>query len=337
MSKFADAIAAAAAATPMGNGSVPIVLGRTLFIDGDGLAYYCAGRDGTTAGEAREMLRNKIASARRASSAENVVVLLTASGSNKGHRYAIARAKPYQGQRVNSRRPANWQVLRDYMTSTDFPYPVVSTSVAEADDLFALNAYQNPSGTVIYTQDKDMRMLPGWHLNWSDHRMYYSGVVGGSVIDSVFDGKQYGIKWFWLQMLQGDQADNIPGLPKYRPAPGDAPKLIGEATAAKELINHTNSTYPYHVASLYRSYYEDRWLVEMLEQAALLWLRRKPEAWDDCALAGGPMYPLMEVYADSEERLKAYEEIQGRVDAANELNACAAQVNADSQGTAGTS
>ena len=108
MQQFAAAIAAAVSASPMTNNSVPVER-RVLLVDGDGLAYYCAGNDETSIGEARARLIEKVKGAQRACGAEDVRILLTNSGSHKGHRYAIARVKPYQGQRVNSRRPKNWR------------------------------------------------------------------------------------------------------------------------------------------------------------------------------------------------------------------------------------
>ena len=338
-SAFANAIASAAADSPMGGNSVPVVRSRTLLVDGDGLAYYCAGKDDSAPGLARAALRAKVASAARVVGAENVIVLLTESGSHKGHRYAIARVKPYQGQRVNSRRPSNWQALRDYMEGPEFPWPVNSTAVAEADDLFGLYAYPNPEGTVIYTQDKDMRMLPGMHLDWVSHRTYT--VQPGA--DPVFNEKQYGHKWFWLQMLHGDTADNIPGLPKYLD-PNDKLKPVGEVTAGKLLAKEQGAACQreevpddllhLRVAELYRSFYGVRWLVEMMEQACLLWMRRDPGAWDDCMNPGGPLH-----YFDDggPEFDKAYLEIRERVYDANRINAATIEVNGDSQSTGSTS
>lgn len=340
---FANAIAKVAGASPMAQGSVPVTPGRTLFVDGDGLAYYCAGNDDTSAGEARERLVDKVKGAIRQVGAESATILLTASGSHKGHRYAIARVKPYQAQRSGSRRPANWQALRDYMVSAEFPFAVEQSFDAEADDLFGYHAYRNPSQTVIYTQDKDMRMLPGMHLDWVSHRLHRVEAVPHAswsyywqAIDSEFNDKQYGPKWFWLQMLHGDTADNIPGLPKYRTkdAKGnDTLKPVGEVTAGKFLEGMDNC-HSASVAALYENYYGERWLVEMLEQACLLWMRREPNKWDDCLDPGGPMH----VFNDgSREFAAAYAEIQSRVRQADDINnAAQGERGSDSAGEAGS-
>lgn len=324
---FAAAIAAVASASPMASGSVPVLPGRVLLVDGDGLAYYCAGKDGSSVGDARRALNDKVESAARLVSAERVVILLTGSGSHKGHRYAIARRKPYQGQRANSRRPENWAALRDYLTGNECRFPVEITYTAEADDLFGKYAYTQPDDVVIYTQDKDMRMLPGRHLDWVTHRMHHvlwspSGMGEMYQVESsVFNEKRYGPRWFWLQMLQGDTADNIPGLPKYLAR--DVLKPVGEVTAEKLLtIPMIADTYATTVAAYYRTYYENRWLVEMMEQACLLWMRREPDAWDDCLNPGGPL----DVFNDGGATFAAaYLEIQSRVQEANDINAIKAE------------
>ena len=317
---FASAIALAAGTAPMG--AVPITPNRILLVDGDGLAYYCAGKDDTDAGEARRSLVRKVKSAAEFVGAERIVVLLTASNSHKGHRYAIARVKPYQGQRAGSRRPKNWEALRNYMESPEFPFEVDSTTVAEADDLFGWYSHTF-TDVVIYTQDKDMRMLPGLHLDWVTNRVHKVEVVNGVVQDSVFNDKQYGHKWFWLQMLHGDTADHIPGLPLARMKYGGGPidcclnlNKVGEAGAVKLLATAMDG-YANLVACAYASYYEDRWLVELMEQACLLWMRRKPEDWDDCMNPGGPL----ECFNDGEEGFaRAYLEIKDRVSTADAIN-----------------
>jgi DNA polymerase-1 len=322
----------------MASGSVPILPSRILLVDADGLAYYCAGNDDTTPGEARVNLLNKVAAAQRITGAGEVRLLTTASGSHKGHRYAIARVKPYQGQRTNNRRPANWRYLRDLLEAGTIGPPVELTTTAEADDLFAYYAYNFPDDCVIYTQDKDMRMLPGLHLDWVSHRTHrveYSlnwcrqETRAHNVIpyNSVFNDKQYGPRWFWMQMLHGDNADNIPGLPLARCKYGGGPitpdgKLnkVGEAAAPKILDAHSDLTLAGAVELAYRSYYGERWLVEIIEQACLLWLRRVPDKWDDCLDPGGPLA----LWNDgSEEFAKAYQEIERRVRDADNINAAA--------------
>ncbi len=286
MTMFANAVAAAAKASPMFSGQVPAVRGRVLFSDGDGLAYYCAGNDGTDPGQARAKLLAKLENAKRASAAESSRILLTGQGSHKGHRYSIARVKPYQGQRDGGRRPKNWKYLRDLLEGHPSPdHPSEITGLAEADDLFGkYSKLIGPDNIVIHTQDKDMRMVPGWHLDWETMKMTF---VSADCWAHEDNDKLYGRKWFWMQMLQGDPADYVPGLPKYITAKGTA-ALCGPATAAKLLAECANELEARTaVFSLYRGWYGDEWQVNILEQAILLWMRNDEKSSALNVLADG--------------------------------------------------
>ena len=288
MSKFAAAILAAAASSPIIDARAPVVKGRVLLIDGDAIAYNCAGNDECDPGQARINALNKIERAMQRGGCESVKVLVTGRGSHKGHRYAVARVKPYQGQREGSRRPKNWEYLRGWVEAHE--HADLSTN-AEADDLFrkygVVRGWEN---VVIHTQDKDMRMCPGRHLTWSTLELV---TVPEGTYDLVAGGLQYGLKWFWLQMLMGDAADNIPGLPKYVNDKGNLAQC-GEKTAEKLLaLASSNEEAKSLVRHHYKAYYGDEWDIQFLEQAVLLWMRRKPgnvfDVLDDGGAIGEPM------------------------------------------------
>lgn len=311
-------MARAGALSPQGvSASAPILHERTLYLDADGLAYYCAGNDTTLLGEARVRLKDKVEGMTRASQAGSCVLLLTGSGSHKGYRYAVARVKAYQAQRATSRRPKNWRGLRDLLEAGEFG-TTLNDFDREADDRFSQYGHALPEQTVIGTQDKDMRMVPGWHLDWIDNRMRW---LPAKTYDLVMNDKQYGAKWFWLQMLHGDTADFIPGLP--RAVVGGKLVQVGEVTAGKLLAGtESNDEAAELVHKLYWSYYKERALVEMLEQAVLLWMRSGPDAaWYDVALPGNPFHlfttgPVWDI---------AYQEIKERVTTAQQYAALAPQ------------
>lgn len=263
------------------------IAGRVLLVDGDALCYTCAGKDDTSAAQARANVIDRIRRSMAAAQAERAMVLVTARSSHKGHRYAIADVKPYQGQRSSGRRPKNWEFLRGYVEGGVPGYTTEVTEVAEADDLFSKYAIKfGPTNVVHHTQDKDMRMIPGWHLTWDEFKLTY---VEPGAFSHVFNDKVYGRKWFWLQMLHGDTADNIPGLPKYID-PAGKEKLCGEVTAAKllaECVDEDEARVV--VTSLYKGWYGDDWAHRLLEQAVLLWMRRQPGDVFDVAAEGGPL------------------------------------------------
>jgi DNA polymerase-1 len=321
---FAAIASAAGAAAPMSSGTYNT--GRTLYIDGDGLAYYCAGNDDATTEAARDTLHSFIRQAKDRAGAEFVRVLVTSSGSSKGDRFAIARAKPYQGQRADARRPKNWQYLRLLLEASEVAGATTEhTAIAEADDLFGYYGHKDPEHSVILTQDKDMRMVPGWHMGWVNKLMHY---VPADTYERQHDEKVFGLKWFWLQMLQGDTADNIPGLPKYQTlnAKGEsALKPVGEKTAEALLADaYCNADCRRIVEQLYQGYYPSDWLTQMLEQACLLWMRRKPENWFDVVDTAGPLAEYnYNVHRDELE--KALGIISERIKYADSINAAATQ------------
>ncbi len=268
-----------------------------LLVDGDGLAYYCAGADGTEPEKAYSWVTEMVDTFATMTGARDTRILLTAEASPKGGRYAVATVKPYQGQRKTGRRPENWAVLRRYLEAGRAG-PVQISTTAEADDLFAYHADQDYT-VAIASQDKDMRMIPGLHVLWDRTRLFY--VPKGE--SPVHLDKQYGHRWFWEQMLQGDTADNIPGLPLLYG------KKCGEVGARKffDALRYEDLREPDAIAlvevrkayaNLYRGEGDDRFL----EQACLLWMRRKPVDPLDMARPGGPLETFEN--ADALERLR---------------------------------
>jgi len=267
MNPFADAAKAAAANAPHAIGEPHPQ--RVLVVDGDAVCYYCAGNDDTLPGEARGAAVGFLEAAGRAAGAgAGVVLAMTGRASHKGYRYAVARAKPYQATRSGARRPKNWSGLRDW--AEEHPFAVILND-AEADDYM------------------DLRMVPGLHLDWKEL------VLRRIPPDfrTVVDGKTYGDAWFWQQMLQGDTADNIPGLPglvtgeTYAAGPKAGQRVVkpvGEKTAEKLLADVINNQQARTVVqNLYREYYESDWPAAIAEQACLLWMRRRQFfKWDEC-------------------------------------------------------
>lgn len=251
------------------------VKGRVIHIDGDILAYQCAGNDDTPLAVARSNLFTRVENMRLFSGAERAVVHITDARSDKGRRYEIAVTQPYQAQRSPSKRPKNWQGLREVMeqlAATD-PMGWISHEYAEADDALNTEAWagqvKNDKHVVIASLDKDLRQSPGYYLDWNTSELMYrrhSNLGGLLYTDTELatahveasgtlkHGVLFGGIWFLLyQMLYGDSTDNIPGLgtgcgaalfalvpevfsKKVRDGNEDPPdKPVGPALAAKIL------------------------------------------------------------------------------------------------------
>lgn len=289
MTSLLSQIEAEAAANPMGQGCHIKHEGRILLVDGDALAYSTAGNDSTPIGVARHNLLDRVAAAKAIAGASGVKILTTARSSHKGFRFAVARRKPYQGHRQGGHRPKNWEGLRSMLENGTIP-DVELTTIAEADDLFGRYATEyGAENVVIHTEDKDMRMVPGWHLDWQTNTMHF---VPEGTWELEHNGKVYGRKWFWLQMLQGDTADNIPGLPNMHPDNRPSGR-VGPKTAEAMLNGKDEAVAVSWVKALYEQYYGDGWETELLEQGVLLWMRRdRFSAWHNALAEGNPLYSL---------------------------------------------
>lgn len=293
----AAAIAAAAAAEPMKVEIPATVPGRVIHIDGDYAAYFCAGNDETAPGIARKTCIERFEGMARRAGAEKIVVHLTAQSSHKGLRYFAATVKPYQAQRSAGRKPKNWRYLRDFLETYDGErFRIKTWHNREADDGIALCAYDAISKgqqAVIATRDKDMRMLPGLHMDWVTQRIDAEVPLHAySVIGSV-TGLQYGYKWLLLQCLQGDTADNIPGL--ERVVIDGKVKQCGEKTAESLLADAEDLVEAWAtVECAYLSYYGAQWRERMAEQLALLYLRHD---WN-AHLNSWAMNPALNLAAD---------------------------------------
>lgn len=185
----------------------------------------------------------------------------------KGFRYSVAVTKPYKGNRVNP-KPFHFYnilsiLLSDYKT-------IVSTNGLEADDVLCQFQYaHNPNTpTIICSRDKDVRICPGLHYSWECGEQRSIGPVntdstGWLEKKSNGDVLGYGLAFFYYQMLVGDSADHIPGLPKFGKA--KAFDLLDGDLSSKErdII----------VKNLYKEVMGDKAKEYFKEQADLLWMR----------------------------------------------------------------
>lgn len=196
----------------------PTVAGRVLQYDADFGCYECAHLDETVA-ENFTHLKKHVLIKQALAGAERVNVHLTLG--LKGGRDQIATVKPYQEQRSGKNEDVKVRVrelrclLANYVTDSITP---IANLYTEADD--TLTAYQlaDIENSVIMSGDKDLWMVDGMHCDQKTGRMYKVEGYGETSFKEV--GNLHpklvgtGKSWFWHQMLMGDSADNIAGLPK---------------------------------------------------------------------------------------------------------------------------
>jgi hypothetical protein len=240
-------------------------------IDGDYMAYFAAGSENCSAGDARRNVLSRCAHLKHISGAGKVVMHLTHGASSKGDRFLAATTQPYQGQRTAGRKPNNWAFLREWMETYEgdaFTPKIWMTR--EADDGIA---YVNEGSAihgnilhVVHSADKDMRMFCGVHVDWDGYGITEVPLGAYDVVGE--NGLQYGHKWFWMQMLMGDSADHIPGLPN-----------VGKVSAEELLFGtQCNEDAAPLVYGKYSEVIGEGWRKHFAEQAVLLWMRTDRDA-----------------------------------------------------------
>jgi hypothetical protein len=199
--------------------AIPTVPGRVVHIDGDFLAYMVAYDDSKSIEDMKHNCSVKAEKIRLMAGAETMQIHSTPKESNKGGRYEIALLREYQTGRKGKPKPKYLHLIRAYMHNE---MNAIQHVDCEADDGMSMAQYGaiaagNRNLSIIATKDKDLQMVPGLALDWDT----------GEITDTQDDFgyirldrdkaqpkiKGRGWKMFWAQMLTGDTADNISGLP----------------------------------------------------------------------------------------------------------------------------
>lgn len=326
----ADIESAAASSSQVGVVAKPINPKQTLHVDGDYLAYYHGVVE--DAGIARRSLLDRLAAAKEAAGAGKVYVHLTTPTSNKGFRSLIATVKPYQGNRKSGKKPVNWHVMRSVMEFHDGGlFTPILWNDREADDGIAYHAEhcRELHGTeyaYLLYKDKDMQHFGGMHMDWDTYMATEVPHRSWEVV-SKLNGKIYGTKWFYLQMLMGDTADHIPGLPKAHGA------SVGPKTALKLLAGMDEEEAFIQVISLYVDHYGmEEGYDRFAEQASLLWMRRDERGGIANFLNYMPEVPYHIDLLDRAARRMAQRVKESYAEVKRIQNACLSQAGVGSSG-----
>jgi len=196
-----------------------VVPGRVLNVDGDFLAYQVSADDEKSL---KDMMHNHdvaVETLRLLAGAESTVLHLTASEGDKGERYDIAVQREYQGNRKDKAKPKHLYTIKGWMEQK---HGAINHVGQEADDGMCQANYKavqegNKDLAVLVSMDKDLQMCPGWHLDWQEGTMEYVEGYGYVNLDRSKSSPKIvgkGTSFFWSQMLTGDTADHIQGIPK---------------------------------------------------------------------------------------------------------------------------
>lgn len=184
-------------------------------------------------------------------------------------RFETAKKKEYKGTRKPD-KPFHYANIREYMLAN---YECVVSHGIEADDMICVELQRNGNklDVICCSRDKDLRMVAGMHFGWEcgkqpqfgPQRVDFIGEIRLSRDRKNIKGE--GIKFFYSQLITGDNVDNIPGLR------GGGAVLAFESLAdlgTEELLFEC-------VAGLYEKKYGEDWRAEFQEQADLLYMIRE--------------------------------------------------------------
>lgn len=197
-------------------------------------------------------------------------------------RHKVATLKKYKGARAG-RKPTHLEAVRDYALSKSFIKQV--PSYLECDDYVQAYAQKKGETGQLLSLDKDALTAVGcWVLNtnYFDEAIFSDPETLGFIEKSGDNVRGVGYLFLLGQMVMGDTADSVTGVPK-----------AGKAKALEVLTPFNNkpvSELPdalLEVAKLYKKAYGDNhtykhwetgesitrgWYEMMLEQGQLLWM-----------------------------------------------------------------
>lgn len=224
--------------------------------------------------------------------ATSYVAHITPSGSNKGGRADFAMTKEYQANRADKIKPEYLNVIRGWIGES---LPSAVHLDCEADDGMTMAnqaAYDKGESplSVIVSKDKDLRMGIGLHWDFSDDCLVDVDDSFGSLwLDNTTKSTKvlgWGTHFFWAQVLMGDTADNIAGLPKVmiddkikQCGPVTAYNLLKDCKTDLEcfaLVKKLYSESP-HKWTNWRDGTETTWNQHLVGDMKLLWMRRYPD------------------------------------------------------------
>jgi len=180
-------------------------------------------------------------------------------------RASVATSKPYKGSRKQE-KPFHY---RNIICHFIHQLGAEVVQGVEADDVISMElvkAAKEGREVVCCSRDKDLAITPGLHYRWSCGKQLAWGPELVTKLGYIkMEGNKLrgcGLSFFYSQMITGDGADNIPGLPRY--GPKKAYNALVDCKSEEELKKVT--------LDLYKEVIGDGWEEYAREQSKLLYM-----------------------------------------------------------------
>jgi len=182
-------------------------------IDGDILVYrVCYGKKDGSWEDVVEALEWNIHNILDRCETRKYFLYLSGSGNFRKILYPLYKANR------SGEKPPHYEEAREYLITK---WNAQITTDCEADDELSILHTSLPNA-ILCSIDKDFLQLPGRHFNW----------VRGTFPEIT---EEIGMYNFYLQMLVGDAADNIPGINQRGPVRGKN-ALFGKTAEEREQV-----------------------------------------------------------------------------------------------------
>lgn len=192
-----------------------------LIMDGDAACYEASSKY-VKLDTAVRCVHMKILEAMFLTNCKHARVHITPAGCKKAGRGNLIGVKPYQGNRKDKEKPPLLEALRQNIQGLlkDKNIEVFAHYDIEADDAVVIDSYTYGDRGIVWSPDKDLRMVinPLYDID-TGRVLRIDGRLGDIILASTSSGLRHprgqGLKFFWWQMLMGDTADNVRGLDKF--------------------------------------------------------------------------------------------------------------------------
>lgn len=165
----------------------------------------------------------------------------------------------YKANRITAKRPKWEKEVKQFLTNQ---FEANWSKGCEADDMLAIRHQELGEESILCSIDKDLLQSPGWHYNFVKK-------------EKTFVTPEEGIRFFYYQLLVGDTADGIKGVPGIGPV--KANRILDQADEEAVDQSITRERAYYNAVVNQFSCYE-----EFLMNAQVLHIWKKPnDIWQD--------------------------------------------------------